>query len=146
MPQAGSNKSWFAYYLFDPAKAALARLAGSSNQGVANAAKVSLGALQSTGAQVASDLSAGLTANSAIAAKNDAVKGLEDGLKLAVDAYLTAAVPLGLGNVAAEAANATLDWSYDHAATYLASLFHHASTQVSAATVETTAAPQSQPA
>jgi hypothetical protein len=124
--------SWLSKYVFDPVKAALARAEGSSNAGVAAAAKAASDSLNSTAAQVGTDLSQGLTANSAVALKNDVVKGLEDGLKLAVDAYLTAAVPLGLGAAAVPVANAAIDFAESHALAYVSSLFSHAKGQVAA--------------
>jgi hypothetical protein len=119
-------------YVFDPVKAALARAEGSSNAGVSAAAHAASDSLNKTAAQAGADLSQGLTANSAVALKNDVVKGLEDGLKLSVDAYVTAVVPLGLGAMALPLVNAGLDFAEQHALAYVSSLFHHARTEAAA--------------
>lgn len=132
--------SWFSKFVYDPIVARIARASGSSNAGVAEAAK----SLQATVAQTSTDVNSivagGLTANSATALKNVVVKDLEDGLKAAVDAFLMGAVPLGMGGVAVPLANAALDFAENHAHDYVASLFHHAKARVAVAptTVTTT--------
>lgn len=131
--------SWLSKYVFDPVKAALARAEGSSNAGVAAAAKAASDSLNSTAAQVGTDLSSGLTANSAVALKNDVVKGLEDGLQATVDAFLVSAVPLGLGVATVPVANALLDFTEQHALAYVSSLFAHAKKQVAAQAAGNTA-------
>lgn len=145
MGQAGSGKSWLAYYVFDPVKAELAKLAGSSNAGVAAAGQAASTALTSTAQAVGADLSAGLTANSATAAGNDIITGLENGLNASVAAFVDASVPFGLGPEASAGAVALLQFGESHAVAYVQSLFAHAKTQVAAATAAPATAAVSTP-
>lgn len=124
--------SWLSKYVFDPFLATLARAAGSSHAGTAAAGKAALGAVAGLGADVAASLQNGLTVNSAQAAGNVALKDAEDGLRATVDAYLTAALPIGVGEAAAQIANGGLDWVEQHVHDYVASLFHHARQQAAA--------------
>lgn len=118
--------SWLSKYAFSPIKAALARAAGSSNKGVADAAQSVQGTIAKMGADIRHTLESGLTANSTAALKNTLVKDLEDGVRGAVDAYLVGAVPLGLGYAAVPVVNSGLDLLEQHLHNYVASLFDHA--------------------
>lgn len=120
--------SYFSKFVWHPLLAAIARASGSSHAGTAAAGQAASDALARLGQDVHDQLAGGLTANSAMAVANSAIKDLEDGLKAAADAYLMGALPVGLGGLAAGGVNLGLDFVESHAHDYLSALFHHAKT------------------
>ena len=118
--------SYFSSFIWRPLVAALARARGSSHAGSAAAASAALDAVNRLGQDVHDQLASGVGPNSASSLGSAAVRDLEDGLRAAVDAFLTAAVPVGLNGLAVGAADLALTWAENHAHDYVAGLFHHA--------------------
>lgn len=127
--------SWLSKYVFDPVKAALARQANSQNPVSSAAGKAGLDAVKNIAAVTVTAVDDAITHRSAVGLSNPIVGALEDGLKNIVDATLTAGlgqVPIAGALITPEAVNVAdmgLNFLEQHAATYLAGLFHHARTQ-----------------
>jgi hypothetical protein len=143
--------SWLSKFIFDPILTALSRAASSGNPAVAAAGLAALNTYSATSTDVknaAGALVGGAvaTANTTAGQASPIIADLEDGLRNTLDAYLGAALPLGLGKLAQGPANAILAFGEQHAHDYIASLFHHAkatAVQVMEAQAKTTAAQSS---
>ncbi len=132
--------SWLSKYFFDPVKAALERQSTSANPISAAAGVAATAAIQNVVAVASTSINVAVSTKSAAGLANPVIGALEDGLKSVIDAALIA----GLGEIpivgamvtpgAVALTNTTLTLMEQHAATYLASLFHHAKAQVPAAT------------
>ncbi len=126
--------SWLSKYVFDPVKAAMSRQANSQNPIAAATGKASLDAVKNISAVTVSTIDDAITHRSAVGMSSPIVGALEDGLKSVTEAALTAAlgeVPVVGALITPEAVAAAdmgLTFLEQHAATYLAGLFHHART------------------
>lgn len=127
--------SWLSKYAFNPIRAMLERQSTSQNPITSAAGAAGLEAMQNVGQVANTAIATAVTSNSAVGLASPIVKSLEDGLASIVDATLVASlgeVPV-VGAVltpeAVAAANLALAFLEQHAATYLASLFHHAKAQ-----------------
>lgn len=127
--------SFVSKFIFDPIKAQIARMSTSVNpdsQAKGNAALSVVGT-------IAGDIQTGIQShNSPIGIINTVVGDAETALKVAIDAYVGAAVgsiPVVGGLIAPEAigaANMALDYGTQHFLTYIAALFDHHKTVVNA--------------
>lgn len=131
--------SWLSHFVFDPIKAAIARATTSSNPAVVAVANQASTTYNQLASQVSAASTLPLNANSAAGAANTAIGTLENGLNLAIEAFLGAALgaagPVGQ-EVTPEVQAVThtvLVFGEQHALTFVSALFSHAKAQVPAA-------------